>query len=432
MGYMLIYTMESQRLINKYETRKQKMKAYERFLNYIRVHTSSNSQSETVPTSIIQFDLAKILVEELHSMGVQNARVDDKCYVYASIDASPGYEEKPSLGFIAHIDTSPDFCGENVEYEIIDNYDGSELVLGQSSRTLSPKEFSHLSNLKGRTLITTHGNTLLGADNKAGIAEILTLTENIITKNIPHGKICIGFTPDEEVGSGADHLDLQAFGADFAYTVDGGPEGEISYENFNASSALFEIKGFNVHPGEAKDTMINASLVAAEINSMLPSGETPRDTQDYEGFFHMTSINGNVEHATMEYIIRDHDIAALEARKSTLMLIVKLMNEKYGEGSVILTIKDQYRNMAEKIKPCFHLIDNAAQASRKAGVEPVIIPVRGGTDGANLSFKGLPCPNLGTGGYAFHGPYEHITVEAMDKTVEILENIVEIYAHINF
>ena len=404
------------------------MKAYERFLNYVTVHTSSNSQSETVPTSRIQFDLANVLVDELKSLGVKDARVDDKCYVYASIEATPGYEDKPAIGFIAHIDTTPDFCGENVNPVIIDNYSGEDIVLGESSRVLSPDEFPHLPALRGRTLIVTDGSTLLGADNKAGIAEIMTLAENLIQNEIPHGRICIGFTPDEEVGSGADHLDIQAFGADFAYTVDGGPEGEISYENFNAASASFDINGFNVHPGEAKDTMINASLVATEINSMLPTGETPRDTMDYEGFFHMTSINGSVEHARLDYIIRDHDLAVLEARKATLRLIEKLMNEKYGEGTVSLTLKDQYRNMAEKIKPCFHIIENASAAVEKAGIEPMIIPVRGGTDGANLSFKGLPCPNLGTGGYAFHGPYEHITVEGMDKTVEILENIVAIYA----
>ena len=404
------------------------MKAYERFLNYVTVHTSSNSQSETVPTSRIQFDLANVLVDELKSLGVKDARVDDKCYVYASIEATPGYEDKPAIGFIAHIDTTPDFCGENVNPVIIDNYSGEDIVLGESSRVLSPDEFPHLPALRGRTLIVTDGSTLLGADNKAGIAEIMTLAENLIKNEIPHGRICIGFTPDEEVGSGADHLDIQAFGADFAYTVDGGPEGEISYENFNAASASFDINGFNVHPGEAKDTMINASLVATEINSMLPTGETPRDTMDYEGFFHMTSINGSVEHAKLDYIIRDHDLAVLEARKATLRLIEKLMNEKYGEGTVSLTLKDQYRNMVEKIKPCFHIIENASAAVEKAGIEPMIIPVRGGTDGANLSFKGLPCPNLGTGGYAFHGPYEHITVEGMDKTVEILENIVAIYA----
>ena len=279
--------------------------------------------------------------------------------------------------------------------------------------------------MKGRTLITTDGTTLLGADDKAGVAEILTMAEELMKGNIPHGKICIAFTPDEEVGSGAQHLDIPAFGACYAYTVDGGSENSVEYENFNACSARFEITGFNIHPGDAKDKMLNAALIAMEINGMLPSAETPRDTEGYEGFFHLTDMEGTVEYATLQYIVRDHDAGHFQARQETLRHIQKILNEKYGAGTVKLSIHQQYRNMKEKIEPCMHLIENAKAVIRKLGMEPEVVPVRGGTDGAQLSFRGLPCPNLGTGGYAFHGPYEHITAEGMDAVVKILVGIAE-------
>ena len=407
------------------------MRAYERFLNYAVVYTTSDEESTSVPTTERQFDLARMLVRELQEMGVEDARVDEKCYVYGSIPATPGYENCVSLGFIAHMDTSPDFAGQGVKPQVIKEYDGQDVALGDSGRVLSVKQFPHLSGLKGRTLITTDGTTLLGADDKAGVAEIMTMAERILKSEIPHGKICIGFTPDEEVGSGADHFDVENFGAQFAYTLDGGVEAEVVYENFNACSAVFEVHGVNIHPGDAKDKMVNASLAAIEINQMLPSCDTPSHTEMYEGFFHLTSIEGNVEKAKMHYIVRDHDRGSFEARKKLLRFIEKTINEKYGPGTAVLQIRDEYENMEEKIKPCLHLIDNAKDAMRELGIEPDVSPVRGGTDGARLSFMGLPCPNLGTGGYAFHGPYEHITAEGMDTVVEIVLGIIRRYARLS-
>ena len=403
------------------------MKTHERFLNYVRVHTASSDDSTTVPTTARQFDLAHMLVSELHAIGVENARVDDKCYVYASLPATPGCENAPAIGFIAHMDTVPDFSGENVKPRIIENYDGGEVVLGASGRTLSPEKLPHLPLLKGRTLIVTDGTTVLGGDDKAGVAEIVTAAETVIKEGRPHGKLCIGFTPDEEVGSGADHFDVEGFGADFAYTVDGGAEGEIEYENFNAAGAKITINGFNIHPGDSKNKMINALLVAMELNSMLPD-ETPRNTEGYEGFFHLTDFSGSVEKAEMSYILRDHSSEIMTARKATLGHAVKLLNEKYGEGTVELAIRDQYLNMAEKIRPCMHLIENAVEAAKELGLEPRVQPIRGGTDGARLSFMGLPCPNLGTGDFACHGPYEHVTVEGMEKCTEMVLKLIKKYA----
>lgn len=403
------------------------MKAYERLLQYVAVHTTSDEESTTVPTAAREFDLAKLLVDELKAIGVADAAVDDMCYVYGTLPATKGYEHAPKLGFIAHMDTAPDFSGENVRPRIIENYDGTDVALGTSGRTLENAQFPHLAGLKGRTLIVTDGTTLLGADDKAGVAEIITMLEEIIREGIPHGKISVAFTPDEEVGSGADHFDVERFGADFGYTCDGGAEGELEYENFNAAGALFTIRGFNIHPGEAKDKMINALLVACEINGMLPKGQTPRDTAGYQGFWHLTDLSGTTEAAKLSYIIRDHDFASFGRRKEMLEKIAAVMNDTYGAGTVTLEIREQYRNMKEKIEPCMHLIENAKKAMELAGVTPKIQPIRGGTDGARLSFMGLPCPNLGTGGYAFHGPYEHITVEGMDASVKVLKNLVALY-----
>ncbi len=404
------------------------MLAHERLLKYVQVFTTSDDKSTTHPTTIRQFDLAKILVEEMKELGIEDARVDDKCYIYGTIEATEGYEEKAKIGFIAHMDTAPDFNGENVKPCIIENYDGKDVLLGNSGRILSVKKFPHLANLVGRTLITTDGTTLLGSDDKSGIAEILTAVERIQKENIPHGKICISFTPDEEVGQGADYFDVEGFGADFAYTVDGGEEGEIVYENFNAYSGVFTVNGFNVHPGSAKNTMRNAQLVAMEINQMLPTAETPALTENYEGFYHLCAMKGNVEKATLEYIIRDHSATKMESRLDTLRHIQKILNEKYGEGTVELEIKEQYRNMEEKIRPCMHIVENAKKVIKELGMEPITLAERGGTDGARLSFMGLPCPNLGTGGYAFHGPYEHVTVEGMEKSVDVIVGIIKEYA----
>lgn len=403
------------------------MKAYERFLNYVSVWTTSDGESETVPSAKREFDLAEKLVKEMKEIGIADARVDEKCYVYGSIPATQGCESAPAIGLIAHMDTAPDFSGQNIHPQMIEDYDGGDVVLGDGTRVLSVQEFPHLKQLKGRTLITTDGTTLLGADDKAGIAEILTAVDEIMKEGLPHGKICIGFTPDEEIARGAKHFDVENFGADFAYTLDGDAEGEIQYENFHASTAVFTVHGVNVHTGSAKDIMVNALLLGMEIQAMIPD-ERPETTEGYEGFWHLTSMSGAVDQAVMKYFIRDHDRTRFEEREEILEKICQTMNEKYGEGTVELEITQSYRNMREKIEPCFHLVENAREAIRKAGLEPDESPVRGGTDGARLSFKGLPCPNLGTGGHAYHGPYEHITVEGMDLAVRVVKEILSLYA----
>lgn len=404
------------------------MKAYERLLNYVVVRTPSDENSETVPSSACQFDLARLLEAEMKKLGLTDVILDDQCYLYGKLPATEGLEDKPAIGFIAHMDTVSDFCDHDIKPIVTENYDGGELRLGTSDTILSPKNFPHLAGLKGRTLITSDGTTVLGADDKAGIAEIMTVAEELLKGTMPHGKVCIAFTPDEEVGSGADKLDIPAFGARYAYTADGGCENEIVYENFNASEAVFKIRGFNIHPGEARNKMINAALVGMEINSMLPNLETPAHTELYEGFFHLCEMEGTVENATLQYIIRDHSAASFEARENTLKHIEKIMNEKYGQGTVKLEIHEQYRNMIEKVAPCMQLVDYAKDAIRELGMEPNTDPIRGGTDGAQLSFRGLPCPNLGTGGYAFHGPYEHITAEGMDTAVHVMLGILKRFA----
>ena len=404
------------------------MKPFERLLKYISIRTPSDEASTTVPSSTCQFELAWHLHRELFTMGITDVKVDTKCYLYAHIPPTPGYEDRPVLGFIAHLDTVSDFCDHRIIAEIHEDYNGKELPLGTSGRVLSPDMFPHLKDLEGRTLITSDGTTILGADDKAGIAEIMTVAERLLTEDIPHGPVSIAFTPDEEIGMGAAHFDLEEFGADFAYTLDGDTEGEIQYENFNAAKAEFQIRGVNVHPGSSKDVMVNAALVAMEINSLLPAGETPRDTDGYEGFYHLTDMKGDVGEAVLRYIIRDHSAEKFEQRKETLRSIEKQMNAKWGRGTVTLTLTDQYRNMAEIISGCMHLIKNAEKACRRAGIEPLILPIRGGTDGAQLSFKGLPCPNLGTGGHEYHGPYEHITAEGMEAACEVALELVKIYA----
>ena len=397
------------------------MRAYERLLKYVSVYTTSDPDSATVPSSMRQYDLAHQLVEELKTLGLENVHVDENCVVYGWLSATPGCEDRPALGFIAHMDTAPDCAGENVKPQIIENYDGGDVLLAGSGETLSPAAFPTLKNLAGMTLITTDGTTLLGADDKAGIAEIMTALESIISEKKPHGKLCIAFTPDEEVGAGVDHFDVEKFGAVYAYTVDGGEEGEIAYETFNACSAEVAVEGLSVHPGSAKDTMINAALVAMEFNALLPAADIPRLTEGYEGFFHLCDMSGDVEHAKLHYIVRDHDRATFEMRKKTLEHAAKTINEKYAREVIRLTIKDSYYNMAEKIAPHMELIENAKRACEKAGMKPFIEAVRGGTDGCRLSFMGLPTPNLCTGGFAFHGPYEHIAVESMDRCAKMVE-----------
>ena len=404
------------------------MRAYERFLNYVPVWTTSDETSDTVPSADRELVLARMLVEEMKSLGIADARVDDKGYVYGHIPATPGCEDKPSLGLVAHMDTVADASGENIKPQIIENYDGKDVVLKGSGDILKVDEFPYLAELKGRTLITTDGTTLLGADDKAGIAEILTVAEEIIKEELPHGKICIGFTPDEEIARGAKHFDVEGFGADYAYTLDGDEEGEIQFENFNASTAFITIHGVSVHTGSAKDVMVNSQTIATEIHQMLPVNERPETTEGYEGFYHLVSVQGNVTTTKMKYFIRDFDRRSFDARAQKLRDIAEEMNKKYGEGKVEVEIVESYYNMREKIEPCMQLIDYAKAAIEHAGITPIVSPVRGGTDGARLSFKGLPCPNLGTGGHAFHGVFEHITVEGMDKAVLIVKDIIRQFA----
>lgn len=404
------------------------MRAYERFLNYVPVWTTSDETSDTVPSADRELVLARMLVEEMKGLGIADARVDDKGYVYGHIPATPGCEDKPSLGLVAHMDTVADASGENIKPQIIENYDGKDVVLKGSGDILKVDEFPYLAELKGRTLITTDGTTLLGADDKAGIAEILTVAEEIIKEGLPHGKICIGFTPDEEIARGAKHFDVEGFGADYAYTLDGDEEGEIQFENFNASTAFITIHGVSVHTGSAKDVMVNSQTIATEIYQMLPVNERPETTEGYEGFYHLVSVQGNVTTTKMKYFIRDFDRRSFDARAQKLRDIAEEMNKKYGEGKVEVEIVESYYNMREKIEPCMQLIDYAKAAIEHAGITPIVSPVRGGTDGARLSFKGLPCPNLGTGGHAFHGVFEHITVEGMDKAVLIVKDIIRQFA----
>lgn len=404
------------------------MRAYERFLNYVPVWTTSDETSDTVPSADRELVLARMLVEEMKGLGIADARVDDKGYVYGHIPATPGCEDKPSLGLVAHMDTVADASGENIKPQIIENYDGKDVVLKSSGDILKVEEFPYLAELKGRTLITTDGTTLLGADDKAGIAEILTVAEEIIKEGLPHGKICIGFTPDEEIARGAKHFDVEGFGADYAYTLDGDEEGEIQFENFNASTAFITIHGVSVHTGSAKDVMVNSQTIATEIHQMLPVNERPETTEGYEGFYHLVSMQGNVTTTKMKYFIRDFDRRSFDARAQKLRDIAEEMNKKYGEGKVEVEIVESYYNMREKIEPCMQLIDYAKAAIEHAGITPIVSPVRGGTDGARLSFKGLPCPNLGTGGHAFHGVFEHITVEGMDKAVLIVKDIIRQFA----
>ena len=401
------------------------MKVEERLLKYVSYWTTSDETNNQIPSSDREFELARELEKELKELGLDKVILTDNCYVYGLLPATPGMESKKAVGFIAHIDTAPDFSGENVKPQIISNYDGNDVFLKGTGAYLKVSDFPSLSSLKGRTLITTDGTTLLGADDKAGVAEIMTAVEEIINEQIPHGDIWIGFTPDEEVGAGADLFDLDYFKADYAYTVDGDYEGEVAYENFNAASATFNITGVNVHPGEAKDIMVNAALVGCEIASMLPETETPAHTEGREGFFHLTDMSGDVASATLSYIVRDHDKNIFESRLNKLRTIEVEMNQKYGSDTVSLNISHSYENMLSVIENNMYTIELAKEAIKSVGLEPLSRPVRGGTDGARLSFMGLPCPNLGTGGYGFHGPFEHITVEGMETAVKIIKYIAE-------
>ena len=401
------------------------MKVEERFLKYVSYWTTSCEDMEVIPSTERQFVLGRELAKELQELGLTNVICDEHCYVYGLLPATKGYEEKKSIGFIAHVDTAPSFSGENVKPILIPNYDGKDIPLQATNDIIKVTDFPRLPSRAGQTLIVTDGTTLLGADDKAGIAEILTAIEQIIKTDIPHGDIWVGFTPDEEVGMGSHLFNLDYFKADYAYTVDGDYEGEIAYENFNAASAEFSIKGVNVHPGSAKNIMINAAAIACELQCMLPESETPEHTEDREGFYHLDSISGDVTSAKLHYIIRDHDKDIFAKRMNFLKSVERHLNEKYGEGTVTLTLSESYRNMLEIMEENFFIVEKAKEAIHAVGLTPISTPVRGGTDGAQLSFKGLPCPNLGTGGDGFHGPLEHITVEAMETAVKIIIELIK-------
>ena len=395
-------------------------KIISRFLDYVAFDTQSDEKSGTHPSTARQFKLAEFLKEELLSLGVTDITLTDHCYLYAKLPATPGCEKAPALGFIAHLDTSDAASGANVAPQIIENWDGSPIPLGQSGRFVTP-----LPHLKGHTIITTDGTTLLGADDKAGIAAIITAVEELISGGLPHGPLAVCFTPDEEIGEGADLFDVPFFGAQYAYTVDGGAPELIEGENFNAAGADIVFKGVSTHPGSSKNVMINAAKVAMEFDGMLPAWEVPSHTENREGFYHLCSCSGNVSSAQLHYIIRDHDAGIFEKRKETLLVIADYLNKKYGDGSVTVTLKDSYRNMAEVIEKYPFLIETAKEAISKAGLTPVMSPIRGGTDGARLCFMGLPCPNLGYGGYGAHGETEYANAEGMEAVVKIILNIID-------
>ena len=399
-----------------------------RLLKYVKVNTISDPKSETLPSTQIQFDLAKILVEDLKEIGVKDASLDENCYVMGSIPGNA--KNAPAIGLIAHMDTSPEFSGENVKPQIIEDYDGNDIVLNKDLNiVMKVSDFPYLADFKGHTLITTDGTTLLGADNKAGIAEILEVAKYFIDNpDVKHGDIKICFTPDEEVGRGTEKFDLEKFGADFAYTLDGSFEGEIEYENFNAASAVIKIHGTNIHPGSAKHKMKNSLLIAMEFNALLPVFDVPQYTEGYEGFYHLDEAGGTVELTTLEYIIRDHDMEKFTARKEFMTKAAAFINEKYGEGTAEIEIKDSYFNMREHILPVMHIVDSAVAAMEKTGVKPIVKAIRGGTDGAALSYKGLPTPNIFTGGFNYHGRYEAVSVQSMNKAIATVIEILKSYA----
>ncbi len=396
----------------------------DKFLRYVKIDTQSDENSDTTPSTEKQWNLAKLLVKELKEMGLDDASVDENGYVMATLPANTS-KKTQTVGFISHMDTAPDASGENVNPQIIENYDGKAISLGDNA-VLSPDDFPELNDYVGKTLITTDGTTLLGADDKAGIAEIMTAVEYLtIHGEIEHGDVKIGFTPDEEIGRGADKFDVKKFGADFAFTIDGGRIGELEYENFNAAGLTVKVKGRNVHPGTAKNQMINSMLIAMEFNAMLPADQRPEHTEGYEGFYHLIHMQGTVDQSELKYIIRDHDRGKFEDKKALAQAVADFLNKKYGNGTVILEMKDQYYNMKEKIEPVKYIVDIAEQAMKDAGVEPVIKPIRGGTDGSKLSFMGLPTPNIFTGGHNFHGIHEYIPVESMEKAVEVIVNVIK-------
>lgn len=404
------------------------MRACERLLKYVKVNTESSPETGTTPSTPGQWELARLLVDELKELGLENPSVNQFCTVTAWLPATPGLEHVPALGFLAHLDTAPAFSGKDVNPIVHEHYDGGDIVLPREGRVIRAADFPWLSRFKGKTVITADGSTLLGADDKAGIAEIMTLCERLIAEQIPHGRLCVAFTPDEEIGEGPDHFDVAAFGAKYAYTVDGSAPGVIAYENFNAASAVVDITGVSVHPGAAKGIMENALLIAQEFNALLPADAVPGKTEGYEGFFHLDALNGTAAACRMEYIVRDHDKGEFTVKQGLMKRAAAQVQAAHPTARIELTLTDSYYNMKEKLADCMHLVDNANKAAELAGLTPAAEAIRGGTDGARLSFMGLPCPNLGTGGYNFHGPLELCCAEEMDTVVEILRNIVRLYA----
>jgi tripeptide aminopeptidase len=400
----------------------------DRFLRYIKFDTESDVNSETCPSTMKQLELARLLKTELDELGLQDVSLDENGYVMATLPANTK-RNVPVIGWIAHMDTSPDMSGKDVKAQWVENYDGGDIVLNKEQNiVMSPNDFPELKQYIGQRIITTDGTTLLGADDKAGIAAIMAAVKYLVDHpEVEHGTLKIGFTPDEEIGRGADLFDVQKFGADFAYTMDGGELGELEYENFNAAGAKITVKGRSVHPGTAKDKMINAINIAMDIAGMLPAQMRPEHTEKYDGFFHLMHFNGSLERTTLEYIIREHDREKFEWQKGLLEKAVEMANYKYGPDTASLVMKDQYYNMKEKILPVFHIIETAREAMLALGIEPKIIPVRGGTDGARLSYEGLPCPNLFTGGHNFHGRFEYLPAEALEKSVAVILKIVELF-----
>ena len=406
------------------------MKVQERFLKYISVDTTSDPSSDTFPSTGSQLDFAALLVEEMREMGLQDVSCDENGYVFGTLPATITDYHGPVLGFIAHMDTAPASSGANIRPRTIENYDGKDILLNEETHMImSPADFENLRQYQGQDLIVTDGTTLLGGDDKAGLAEILTAAEFLLAHpEIPHGTIRIGFTPDEEIGQGADRFDVKRFGADFAYTMDGGECGELEYENFNAASAMVEITGLSIHPGSAKNKMKNALSIAMEFENLMPSAQKPEHTECREGFIHLDSMNGSVEHASMEYIIRDHDKTLFQQKKEVMEHAAAYLNQKYGDGTIDLQIEDSYFNMKEKIEPHMHLIDSVLSVYEKLDIQPKVVPIRGGTDGARLSYMGLPCPNLGTGDHNCHGHYEFVCIQSMEKCVQVIVKLCKLYA----
>lgn len=406
------------------------MNLLERFLKYVSIHTTSDENTGLVPSTPQQMEFAKILAEELKDMGMQDVSLDKKGYLMATLPSNID-KDVPTVGFISHLDTSPDMSGKNVKPRIVENYDGNDIILNEKENiVLSPKQFPELTMYRGQSLVVTNGLTLLGADDKAGIAEIMTAMDYFIKNpDVKHGKVRIAFNPDEEIGLGAHHFDVEKFGCQFAYTMDGGEIGELEYENFNAAGAKVTFYGTNVHPGYAKNKMVNSMKIATKFMATIPANESPEYTDGYEGFYHLTGIGGDVEKTTVSYIIRDHDRKKFEERKAHLQMLVDKINSEFGDNTATLEVKDQYYNMKEKVEPVKYIVDIASEAIRQAGVEPKVKPIRGGTDGAQLSFKGLPCPNIFAGGHNFHGKYEFVPIQSMEKATEVIKNIIKIVAN---